>query len=101
MNPLLPVDCNRFVPDRFALVHVAAARARALNRGTKPRLPAAAAPPCELALREIAAGTLTVEEIDQLLLEPLSPDDDDPAPARPTDQNELRDRGSERPSASR
>ena len=98
MNPLLPVDCDRFVPNCFTLVLAAAARARALNRGAEPRLPAVAAPPCELALREIAAGALGAEEIERLLLAPWSNDDDLEPPDSP-DQDEFRDDGPEGPAA--
>jgi DNA-directed RNA polymerase subunit omega len=50
------IDCERVVPNPFALVLLAAARARALNRGDAPRVPPDGDAPTVIALREIAAG---------------------------------------------
>ena len=76
MEPLFTVDCERFGPNRFARVHVAAARARHLKRGAKRRVPVGSASArSKLALREIAAGALAAQEIEGLLMSP--------APRRP------------------
>jgi DNA-directed RNA polymerase subunit omega len=56
MARITTVDCEQVVPNRFALVHVAAARARALNRGEAPRVPPDGDKPTVIALREIAAA---------------------------------------------
>ena len=52
------VDCERIVPNRFALVRIAAARARNLHRGAAPRVPPNSDVPILIALREIAAGAI-------------------------------------------
>jgi DNA-directed RNA polymerase subunit omega len=67
MDPLAVFDCQRFVPNRFALVLAAAARGRALRRGVAPRITAATDCAAVIALQEIAAGAVTAEEIDQFL----------------------------------
>lgn len=67
MDHVFTIECERHVPNRFALVHVAAARTRALNRGAEPRLPTNSSTNLHLALREIAAGAITPDEIEQLL----------------------------------
>ncbi|MER9444512.1 DNA-directed RNA polymerase subunit omega [Mesorhizobium sp. M0340] len=38
MDPLIVLDCENTVPNRFALAVAAAGRARALSRGSEPRL---------------------------------------------------------------
>jgi DNA-directed RNA polymerase subunit omega len=58
MLPAITMDCQRAVPNRFALVLLAAARIRALMRGDAPRVPQNADPPLQVALREIAAGVI-------------------------------------------
>jgi len=48
-------DCLRQLPNRFALVHLAAARTKQLLKGSRPRVQADNKE-VVLALREIAAG---------------------------------------------
>ena len=98
MDPLLTVECERFVPDRFALVLAAASRTRALGRGAEPRVPAVTAPSYELAFREIAAGAFCAREIDELLLAPWQAPEDAP-PVDPPDRAERRGGHSDRPAA--
>lgn len=52
-------DCLRQVPNRFILVLMAAARAKQLLKGSKPRVQANNKE-IVLALREIAAGKVTL-----------------------------------------
>ncbi|MER8396278.1 DNA-directed RNA polymerase subunit omega [Mesorhizobium sp. M1340] len=56
MDPLIVLDCENTVPNRFALAVAAAGRARALIRGAEPRLSDKVTVPLELALREIAGN---------------------------------------------
>jgi DNA-directed RNA polymerase subunit omega len=53
-------DCLQKVPNRFALVSLAAARTKQLLKGSKPRVQSANKD-IVLALREIAAGKVTPE----------------------------------------
>lgn len=70
MDHVFTVECQRFVPNPYALVHVAAARARALRRGAPPRLEIEARSLGYAALREIAAGAFTSDELTTLLTPP-------------------------------
>lgn len=70
MNALAVFDCLRVVPDRYALVAAAAARAHALRRGQTPRIATTTASAPLTALQEIAAGAITAEEIRQFLSSP-------------------------------
>ncbi|MNL48984.1 DNA-directed RNA polymerase subunit omega [compost metagenome] len=63
MDPLVVFDCQKVVPDRFALTLAAAARSRALNRGAEPRLVQPGQSTSRCALHEIAAGAFTPEEL--------------------------------------
>ncbi|TPJ49613.1 DNA-directed RNA polymerase subunit omega [Mesorhizobium sp. B2-6-4] len=49
MDPLIVLDCENAVPNRFALAVAAAGRARALSRGAEPRLTSDVTVPVELA----------------------------------------------------
>jgi DNA-directed RNA polymerase omega subunit len=84
MEPLLPIDCQRRIPNRFVLVLAAAARARDLGRGAEPRISAGSSANFELALREIAAGALSPEEIERR-------SDDDPELTELCDEHQFRD----------
>ena len=66
-------DCLQNVDNLFQLVLLAAQRARRLANGAEATLPLENDKPTVLALREIAAGTVTAE----MLREP------EPAPAEP------------------
>ena len=66
MEMLFTVDCERFIPNRYDLVHAAAIRARALARGAEPKMEGAESVSM-LALREIAEGRFNPDEIQALL----------------------------------
>jgi DNA-directed RNA polymerase subunit omega len=68
MDPHVVFDCQKIVPNRFALTMVAAARTRALNRGAEPRLDLPHANVSDLALHEIADGAFSRDELAPLLL---------------------------------
>lgn len=65
MNPFIHLDCQRTVPNRFDLVHLAAGRSHSLARGEDPKVPATG-PILDTALREIASGALTLSEMGRL-----------------------------------
>lgn len=67
MDPHIIFDCEKVLPNRFALTLAAAARSRALNRGAEPRLDIDDASVSDLALHEIAAGVFTREELTPFL----------------------------------
>lgn len=69
MGTLYSVDCERFIPNRFHLVLVAAARAREIARGAVPRAEGEGSTGMR-ALREIAAGRIEPDEIQALLTSP-------------------------------
>jgi len=56
-------DCLEHVDNRFALVLLATKRARQLTRGVEPLLPWENDRPTVMALREIAAGSLSTESV--------------------------------------
>jgi DNA-directed RNA polymerase subunit omega len=53
-------DCIRLIPNRFQLTLAATARARQLALGSAPYVDPGKDKPCVIALREIAAGHITV-----------------------------------------
>lgn len=63
MDPNIIFDCEKVLPNRFGLALAAAARIRALNRGSEPRIGVADAGTTECALREIAAGVFRPFEL--------------------------------------
>jgi DNA-directed RNA polymerase subunit omega len=63
MDPHVVFDCQKVLPNRFALTLAAAARSRALSRGAEPRLDRDHAGASDLALHEIAAGMFTAKEL--------------------------------------
>lgn len=63
MDPHVVFDCQKVLPNLFALTLAAAARGRALARGAEPRLDAADRSVGELALHEIAAGVFRESEL--------------------------------------
>ena len=63
MDPHVVFDCQKVLPNRFALTLAAAARSRALGRGAEPRLNMGDAGVSNLALHEIAAGVFTRSEL--------------------------------------
>lgn len=63
MDPHVIFDCQKVLPNRFALTLAAAARGRALARGAEPRLDRPGRSMGDLALKEIAAGAFTRHEL--------------------------------------
>lgn len=59
-------DCLARIPNRFDLVLIASKRARQLNHGKDPHLAWDNDKPTVVALREIAAGYVTREILDQM-----------------------------------
>ncbi|WP_454622036.1 DNA-directed RNA polymerase subunit omega [Bradyrhizobium cenepequi] len=68
MARITTIDCERVVPNRFELVLLAAARARALSRGHTPHVSLDGGKPTVTALREIAAGVVDPTWLRQWLL---------------------------------
>ena len=60
-------DCLEHVDNRFNLVLLATKRARQLANGVEPLLPWETDKPTVMALREIAAGLITVDTVDEQL----------------------------------
>ncbi len=61
-------DCERFVPNRFELVLLAAERAHQLAAGAEPLIAPGEEPPTVLALREIASGRIGADRLrDELI----------------------------------
>ncbi|WP_293828421.1 DNA-directed RNA polymerase subunit omega [uncultured Brevundimonas sp.] len=63
MDPHVVLDCQKVLPNRFALTLAAAARSRALGRGAEPRLDSDHPGASDLALHEIAAAMFTRKEL--------------------------------------
>ena len=59
-------DCLREVDNRFLLVHLASLRAKQLRKGSDPMVESPENKEVVRALREIAAGKVTTENIDEL-----------------------------------
>ncbi len=72
-------DCLQNVDNLFQLVILAAQRARRIANGAEPTVPVENDKPTVVALREIAAGNVTVE----MLREPEPPPAEQAAPAVP------------------
>lgn len=90
MGTIHTTDCQRFVPNPYHLVHLAAARSRALSQGAEPRIEPHGEPLVLLALREIAEGAFTRDELPTLL--GRAGDDALDAPAsEAASEDELRD----------
>jgi DNA-directed RNA polymerase subunit omega len=82
-------DCVDAVPNRFELVVTAAQRARMIANGSDPLVDEETDKPTVIALREIAEGVVTEDNIDELQSDldtrmaamqaevPPPPDDDD------------------------
>lgn len=67
MDPHVVFDCRKVLPDTFALTLAAVARARALRHGAEPRLEIDSAGVGDLALKEIAAGVFSQDELSPFL----------------------------------
>lgn len=59
-------DCLPFVKNRFELVLLASKRARQIAMGSRPLVPDENDKPAVIALREIAAGLITIEAVDAI-----------------------------------
>jgi DNA-directed RNA polymerase omega subunit len=70
MNQFLAIESQRFVPNPFVLVHVAASRARQLKRGHEPQVELSSTTPPAMALEEIAKGAFGGDELVALLQAP-------------------------------
>lgn len=69
-------DCLDHVDNRFDLVLLATKRARQLVNGVDPLLPWENDKPTVMALREIAAGLITSDTIDQPVEPEISPEEE-------------------------
>lgn len=78
-------DCLEHVNNKFELATIAAKRARQLARGANARLPWEDDKPTVMALREIAAGEVTIAILDEPDLPPISTSMDAPRPAEPSE----------------
>jgi len=73
-------DCLQHVPNRFALVHLAAKRTKQLMKGSRPQVDAPNNKPAVIALREIAESKVrlpsgwTILDVDKPAVEDLPPD---------------------------
>lgn len=61
-------DCNKYVNNRFDLVIVAAQRGKELNHGAKPQIDHTKEKEAIIALREIAAGKLKIENLEKAII---------------------------------
>ncbi len=68
-------DCLREVPNRFHLVHTAAARTKQLLTGSKPRVAPRKEKPVVVALREIAARKVHLKLVEREEPKPASTED--------------------------
>ena len=89
-------DCLEHVDNKFELTTIAAKRARQLARGANARLAWEDDKPTVMALREIAAGEVTVAILDEPELPPVTTGMETQQPAGPTDE-ELEAEGEKRP----
>lgn len=64
-------DCLQKVPNRFAIVHLGAARVRQLNKGVPVLIDKVRNKEIVTALREIAAGKIQLAEPQRVLRETL------------------------------
>ena len=68
-------DCLREVPNRFHLVHTAAARTKQLLIGSKPRVAPRKEKPIVVALREIAAHKVHLKLVEREEPKPVASED--------------------------
>jgi len=61
-------DCNNYVSNRFDLVLIAAQRGKELNHGAKPQIDHVKDKEAIIALREIAAGKLKIENLEKAIV---------------------------------
>lgn len=82
MDPFIVNDCEKFIPNRFALALAAASRCRALSRGADPRTGERARSGVDVALDEIGAGAFSKNELSLFLAPPNKLEAAELAPAR-------------------
>jgi len=62
-------DCNKYVDNRFELILIAAQRGKQLNRGAAPSIEKTShKKEALIALKEIAAGSLKIEELERSII---------------------------------
>ena len=88
MEHVFAIDCQRHVPNPFLVVHLAARRARQLRRGDQPRIAVRSASDALMAIEEVAAGAVHVNELFSSLQ--ISNAADDSAETSVPDEMELR-----------
>lgn len=89
-------DCLEHVNNKFELATIAAKRARQLARGANAHLPWEDDKPTVMALREIAAGKVTVAILEEPDLPPVVSGMEAQQPAGPTEE-ELEAEGEKKP----
>ncbi|MXQ11917.1 DNA-directed RNA polymerase subunit omega [Microvirga makkahensis] len=77
MARITTCDCERFVPNRFELVLLAAERAHRLAAGAEPLIARGQEPVTLLALREIASGRIELDRLRDELIGRVSRSDHD------------------------
>lgn len=80
-------DCLEHVDNKFELATIASKRARQLARGAHSELPWEDDKPTVMALREIAAGLVSRDVLNEPDLPPLSASMDAPRPAEPSEED--------------
>jgi len=84
-------DCLEHVENKFELATIASKRARQLARGAHSQLPWEDDKPTVMALREIAAGLISRDILEEPDLPPLSASMDAPRPSEPSEDDFLAD----------
>lgn len=84
-------DCLEHVANKFELATIASKRARQLARGAPSQLNWEGDKPSVLALREIAAGLVSRDILDEADLPPVSASMEAPRPAEPAEEDFLAD----------
>lgn len=91
-------DCLEHVRNKFELASIASKRARQLARGANAHLPWEDDKPTVMALREIAAGEVTVSILDEPDLPPVTASMETQQPPGPSPE-ELEAEGEHKPRA--
>jgi len=78
-------DCLEHVNNKFELATIAAKRARQLARGANAYLPWEDDKPTVMALREIAAGYISIDILEEPDLPPLSTSMESARPSEPVE----------------
>ena len=85
MARLTVEDCLQHLNNRYDLVLLASKRARQIAQGSEPMLEEESDKPTVVALREIAAGLVTKENIDSIGKPAVDEDEPEISFALPTD----------------